>query len=123
MKKVLAIVLALMMLIPMALAIVPASAVDAASDSYVDLTAEFNTKSYAVGSGFSIAATNNAPAKKNANAAAGTYAVLQYAGSADYNKKDYDLSYNVKLGAENKGETMNHLYWQDWGTTNADGNV
>lgn len=113
MKKVLAIVLALMMLIPMALAIVPVSAANEAP-AYVDFTQRFNAKTYTVGSGFAF--TDNYTAAKNANPVAGMATTLQYAGNSTYNRKDYDLSYNVKLSATNVGETMNFLYWQDYGS-------
>ncbi|MBQ8140966.1 MAG: hypothetical protein IJ038_04640 [Clostridia bacterium] len=127
MKKILAVALALMMLIPMALAIVPASA-EAGTPSYVDMTQKFNVKTYEQNSGFALTSSTTTNIPKNASAVAGTYSTLQYAGNVDYNNKHYSLSYDVKLNETNTlgdgGNTglMTFVYWQDWAYVSATSN-
>ncbi len=122
MKKLLAVALTLVMLIPMLLAIIPANAAGADhSASYVDMTQRFNTRVYEQGSGFVIpAAEPYTTVTKNTNASvAGGYTVLQYAGNNNYNKKDYTVSYELQLGATNEFLNMFYLYGQDWGYASA----
>ncbi|MBQ7384053.1 MAG: hypothetical protein IJV72_04605, partial [Clostridia bacterium] len=69
----------------------------------------FNCKNYAALAGFAANADNPYTVK---NTATSGNQVLQYTGAGEYNKKDYEFSYEVEFAVG--GSTYTHFYWQEW---------